>query len=86
MAEIPADIRRLINEEAEAVRPLEDAAAAEEIARARGGRPRLADEPTEQLVVRLPTSLRDALAKRAKEKHVTVSSATRDAIERYLAA
>lgn len=86
MARVPEHIQRLIDAEAAEVRPLEDAAAAEEITRARGGRPRLTDEDTEQIVVRVPSSLRVKLNKAAKERHGTVSAVTRDALERYLAA
>lgn len=86
MARVPDEVQRLIDEAADWARPLEDAAAAEEIARVKRGRPRLADEETEQIVVRVPTSLRDKLNKRAKAEHETVSGITRDALERYLAA
>lgn len=84
MAHVSEHIQRLIDAEAAEVRPWEDAAAAEEIARAKRGRPRLADEDTEQIVVRVPTSLRVALAKRAQKQHDTVSSVTREALESYL--
>lgn len=57
-----------------------------EINRPKGGRPRLADEDTEQIVVRVPASLRAKLNKAAKERHETASAVTRDALERYLAA
>lgn len=86
MAQVPDEVQRLIDDAAEWARPLEDEAAAEEIARAKRGRPRLSDEDTEQIVVRLPSSLRDKLNARAKKDHETASSVAREALERYLAA
>ncbi|MGI8646659.1 MAG: CopG family transcriptional regulator [Acidimicrobiales bacterium] len=86
MARLSEEVQRLVDEAAEYVRPWEDEAAAEEIARAKRGRPRMSDEATEQLVVRVPSSLRDKLNKRAKDQHVTVSGVTREALERHLAA
>ena len=87
----PEQIQKMIKQARVEVRPLEDAAAAEEIATAKAarsvGRPSIAGgEPSEQIAVRVPTSLRKAMMERARAENKTVAAWTREAIEDHLAA